>query len=535
MKERLFKGTGRLIKLLFRQNRLKIILWIACLVGITIATASAYGSVYKTAEDIYGYAVTMSNPAMKAMLGPGYEMEHYSIGTILASEMLLFTTVAVAVMNILLVSSGTRNDEEEGRLEMVLSLPTGRLAYLAATGILIIAVNLLLVLLIGIGLASIGEESFTWESSFLYGAVLGAAGLFFAGLTALFAQLSNTSRGTVGLSIGLLIAAYILRAIGDVEIEPISLFSPLGWAVRTEVFAGNKWWPVFALLAGGTVLTAASLYFNVNRDIYAGILPARKGRAYALGYLKTPLGLIWRLERINLISWALGIFLLSAAFGAVLKDLENYFSDMEFLRAFFTDNGKISMTDQFINLLFRIMSIFSAVPAVSTVLKLRKMESLGYAENIYSRAVSRNQMLGSTCVISFLAAAVMQACIGLGLYLSSQSLANQSLELGNTLSSALVYMPALMVVIGLAVLLVGLWPRSAGFIWLYVVFTFSVVYLSKLLHFPEWLNGLSPFHHIPQLPHDEINWWMLSGLSLLAVLLSLIGFVGYNKRDIQSG
>ena len=196
------RGTLRITKLLFRQNAIKIGIWLFSIVATTIGVAVAYGDVYKTKADLQASAFTMANPAMQAMLGPGYSIENYNLGAAFASEMLLFTAIAIAIMNILFVSSSTRKDEEDGRLEMIRALPTGRLSYMAASGVMMVIINLLLYLTISLGLGLIGQEGMSWESSFLYGAILASTGLFFAGFTAFFAQLSDTARGTTGLSFG---------------------------------------------------------------------------------------------------------------------------------------------------------------------------------------------------------------------------------------------------------------------------------------------------------------------------------------------
>ncbi|WP_240470629.1 hypothetical protein [Atopococcus tabaci] len=267
MKSHLFKGTGRITRLLFRQNRLEILLWVTGIIGVTLAAALAFPEVYRTQEDILGFAVTVQNPAMVAMIGPAYPLKGYTIAMILAAELLLFTAIAVAVMNILLVSSSTRLDEEEGRLEMIRALPVGRLAYLSASILMITAVNVSVFLLLGAGLAVLGHESMMTEGSFLYGAVLAATGLFFAGVTALSAQLAESSRGTKGLSLGLLILAYAVRAVGDVQSDTLSLLSPLGWTVRTNVFLENDWWPIGALVSGAALFALLAFYLNKKRDM----------------------------------------------------------------------------------------------------------------------------------------------------------------------------------------------------------------------------------------------------------------------------
>lgn len=534
MGSHLFKGTGEITKLLLRQNKMKIFLWLLALVGITLVVANVYPTVYTTQEDIMGFAVTMENPAMIAMLGSHYTSDDYNIGAVFANEMLLFTAIAVGVMNILFVSSSTRNDEEEGRLEMVRALPVGRLAYLTASGIMILVVNGALLLLTAIGLGFISESGMTWEASFLYGALLAATGLFFASLTALCAQLAGTSRGTTSLSLGVLIAAYIVRAIGDVESEVMAFLSPLGWVVRTEVFVNNSWWPIAALLSGMGLLLITALYLNTKRDINTGLLPDRKGKIHASAFLKTRIGLTWYLEKTNLVAWMVVLFLLSAAFGAILGDLEVYFSDMEIVQAYFSEGSGVSLTEQFIALLMSIMSIFTTVPVVSTILKLEKEENQGRVENYYSRSVSRNSVLSSYYFISLSATIVMQAMTGLGLYVTANQVLEEGLELSMVLKATLVYVPAIWLVIGLATMLVGAFPKGSGLAWFYIVFSLIVIYIGGLIDFPDWVTHLSAFTYIAQIPIEEIDWLTLGVLTSVALVLSLIGFIGYNKRDIQS-
>ncbi|AEB29206.1 transporter [Carnobacterium sp. 17-4] len=527
-----FKGTGQIIRLLFQQNGVKIVLWLSGLIGVSIATVTAYTTIYTGQKEIIEFGLTMQNPAMIAMLGSLYEVDTFNLGAVFASEMLLFSAIAASVMNILLVSSSTRMDEEEGRLEMILALPVGRLAYLAATISMMVIVNSLLFMILSLGLGLFNHEAFSVESALLYGGILASTGLFFASVTAVTAQLAETSRGATGISFAVLITAYIIRAVGDVNNEMLSLVSPLGWTVRTAVFVDNDWWPVSALISGMAILLVSAFYLNQQRDINAGLLPERKGKVYASNVLKSRFGLTWRLEKGTIISWAIGVFLMSAAFGSILGDLEAYFSDFELVQVILGDDLSDSMTEQFITLLVGIMSVFAAVPAVSVLLKLKKEERLGRTENLYSRSVSRNKVMGSYYTIAFLTAVLMQLLIGLGLYASASQIIKTTIGVGTVIASGLVYIPAILVVLGLTTVLVGVFPKRTGLIWIYVTFAILVIYLGNLLEFPEWVNNISAFHHIPQLPNEEIAWSPLITLSLVGVGLTIIGFLGYNKRDI---
>ncbi len=532
MKGEVFKGTGSLMKLLFRKDRLKIAVWLAGFLLVTASAAAAYPTVYKTEEDLAGFALTMKNPAMKAMVGPGYDTSDFTTSLVFAVEMLMFSAVAAAVMNILLVGGATRTDEEEGRLELIRSLPVGRLAYLGAALVEALIVNGLLALLIGTALSRTDLDGLTAESAFLYGALLGSAGFLFAGVTALFAQLAETSRGAQGFAFGALIAFYVLRAVGDVEAEAASLLSPLGWVSRAYVFLENEWWPVGLSVLAAAVLIVLSLYLHAVRDMGAGFLPARRGRARAGALLKTPFGFVLRQQSTTVFSWALGIFLLSASFGAILGELETYYGDMELILQILGEDDASGLTEQFLSLIIVIITLFGIVPALTTVLKLQGEENKNRSELFYSGAVSRRTMMFSYGAAALLVSALMQFMLALGIWSAGASVLEGVATFGKLVQSVLVHLPAMWVMLGLAFLLIGFAPRAVHLVWLYFTFCFVVVYFGDLLEFPDWLKGISAFHHVPEPLVESFRPGPVLLLTLLFALLSMAGYAGYRRRDI---
>ena len=169
------------------------------------------------------------------------------------------------------------------------------------------------------------------DGSLLYGAALGATGIFFTAVTAIFAQLSENSRGTIGLSFAVLGISYLIRAIGDVSNETLSWFSPLGWVLGAEVYVNNYWWPILLTLGVSIILVILAFYLNAIRDLESGFLPSKPGRKHASRFLQSPLGLVLRLQRTGMIAWAIGLFILGASYGSVLGDLESFIKDNEML------------------------------------------------------------------------------------------------------------------------------------------------------------------------------------------------------------
>ncbi|MDT8861209.1 ABC transporter permease [Alkalihalobacillus sp. MEB130] len=526
--------TGIMTRFIMKRDRVRLPIWLLSITLLTIITASSFTSLYETDQERQAIAETMRNPAMTAMVGPGYGLDNYTAGPMMAHQMLLFTAIVVALMNILLASRHTRTDEEEGRTELIRSLPVGRLTNISSTLIVMTGVNVVLALLIGLGLYSLQIESMNLEGSLLYGVTLGAIGFFFSGITALFAQVSESSRATIGYSFTVLGVAYLIRAIGDVSSELLSWFSPLGWIVRTEVFVTDKWGPIALTLGIAIIFIGLAFYLNTIRDLGSGFIPSKPGKKHATPLLQSPIGLALRLQRTGIIAWAVGMYILGASYGSVFGDLEAFFESNEMMSQLLTPVEGLSLTEQFLTMLMSVMAMICTVPTLMFLLKLKSEEKKGRSEHLLSRAVSRSTVLGSYFLISILLGAAMLALALIGLWSASVAVMDTPISFMVMFESLMVYLPAMWIMIGLGVLLIGILPQYTGFTWLYLGYSFLVVYLGGLLQFPEWMGKFSPYGHIPQLPVEEMNYLILAILTSVAVILTYVGFYSYRNRDLTS-
>lgn len=532
MTRHLFDGTGTLIRFVLRRDRLRLPIWLVSFAAISAIVALAFVGLYQNAEERQAMAETMRNPAMTAMVGPGYGLDNYTVGAMTAHEMLLMTAVVVGLMNILLVIRHTRTDEEDGRIELVRSLPVGRLSNLSSTLLVMAGANIVLALLTAFSLVALGIESVDLQGSLVYGFALGAAGLVFAGVAAVCAQLSPNARNALGLSIAILLLAYMVRAIGDVTNETLSWLSPLGWILRSEAYVNNYWWPILLTFAGALLLLALALYLNSIRDLGSGFLPSRAGKAKAARSLLSPFGLVFRLQRTGFIAWSAGLLLIGASYGSVLGDLESFFEDIDLMQQMIVQSEGFSLTEQFIPVLMAVMAILGTIPVLMAVLKLKTEEKNDRLEHILSRSVSRNHVLGSYLTMAVLTGFVMLSLAALGLGLVGNAMMEEQLPLGMFYGSALAYLPAMFAMVGVAVLLLGWAPNLTGAVWLYLAFSFFVIYLGGLFQFPEWVGKLTPFGYVSEIPIEEMNYLNAAMLTVVAIILTAVGITGFNRRDI---
>ena len=528
----LFENTGNFVRLMLRRERIVSTIWIISLALFSYLLAAGIPEMFDQPAR-QALAETLKNPAMIAMMGPVYGVENFTAGAMYGVLMFLWVAMAAAPMNIFLVVRHTRADEEFGRTEVVRSLPTGRLAILNSAMITAVIVNVILALLTGLLMASVGEESMPFGATMLYGAALGAIGLFFAAVAALFSQLSSSSRGATGYSFAVMAAAYFLRAVGDLESEAVSLISPFGLIQRTQFFVENNVWPLLILLALTILVTAVSYKLNSIRDIGQGFIAARRGKPYGGRLMRSAFGFSFRLTRNTIIAWFIILFALGASYGSILPDIDSFIAESEFYQMVIGLNDDFPVLEMFISTINIFGAIFASVPLLIISLKAFSEEREGRAESILAAPVSRENYLCSFALPAFLSSFVLLGANIVGLYSVSYVFLDDPISFMFLFESNMVFLPALWILIGLAFLLGGLIPKLTGVIWAYFGFSFFALFIGRMLDLPEWLAKLSPFGHIPLLPVDDIAFASLAALTAIAVALLLAGIVFYEKRDLS--
>lgn len=527
-----FVGSSALGRFFWRQERRQAALWCAVIVLLNLLVVLAYNQIYQSEAERQAMAETMSNPAMTFMLGPGYGLDDYTIGAMVGHEMLLFAALAAAVMNILLVNAQTRGAEEDGRQELLLSLPVGRLSSLGAVFALAVAKNLGLALLTAAAMWGAGVESVDLAGSLLFGMVLGVTGLFFGGLTALFAQLTEAGRANLALSLGALGVMYVVRGMGDLGREWLALISPLGLILRSQVYVRNFWWPVWAMLGLGILLWLGAFGLKRERDLGAGLIRWRPERKASSRLLGSPLALAFRLQRTTIISWIGALFFLGLSYGSVFGDLEAFLAGNEFLKDILPAVQGYSLTEQFLGMVVLVMAMMAVIPGLLAVLRLGREEAGGRLESLLALPVTRLRLLASFTALSVLVSGAAMLVSGLGLWLAASVVVEEGLSLPMMLRACLAQLPAMLAMTSASVLVMGFRPRWSGLVWGYLGYSFFAVYFGVLVRLPEWMAKLSPFGFSPQLPVEPFEPLTAAALGGVSLALWVLGSVGYVKRDI---
>lgn len=525
-------GTGSLIRLILRRDRFILPLWVVLLTLIPVSYVSSFNELFPTAASRRQYAdnagfITLYGVLPDTSLG---EFVTWRVG---------FVPVMVGLISILTVIRHTRVEEETGRRELLGSTVVGRHAGLAAALATVLGANLVLGVLLALGMQS---QDLAATGSVAIGLEFTLSGWIFAAVGAVAAQLTSSAGTARGIALGALGAAYALRAAGDTSAHTdgplwwLSWLSPIGWVQKIHPYGENRWSVAILALVVSIALVAVAIALSARRDVGSGLLPARPGPAVGSPRLGTPLALAWRLHRGLLAAWVVAFALLGVLFGGVAEGVGEMMRDDSSARDFFARiGGKAGLIDSYFVGVLTIVGLIAAAYAVQATLRLRVEETSGRAEPVLATATGRLRWATSHLVFALLgpAAALLAAGVAAGLSYGAAvgDVGHQTVRL---MGAALIQLPAVWVLAGIAVALFGLFPRLAAAAWAGPAICLLLGIVGAAVQLDRWVLDLSPFAHLPSLPGGGLHVLPIAVLILIAAALAGAGLSGLRHRDLPA-
>ena len=521
-------GTGRLLRLALRTDRWTTGIWAVAVAGLTQVSVVALAELYADPGEREARAALIASPAATALAGPGFGLDDYTFGAMTANELALWLMVPVGIMGVLAVSRHLRAPEEDGRLEIVRSQPVGRPAPVvagllaAAGGVLVVGVALLAALL---------TTDLDPAGSVLMVASVVAVALVLASATAVAAQLTTHARTSSAIGMALLGLAFVLRAVGDVQ-GPRSTsvwtwLSPFGWSQATAPYTLDRWWPLAVGVAAVALNVGVAAVLVRRRDLGTGLLPERLGPAR--GRVGGLVGLTWRRQRTSVLAWGAGVVGTGALIGLLASAVVDFVAEGAELSAILGD------VDDAVAAVFGLYTVFLAVVAAAyvgtAVGAARAEERSGRAAGLLALPVSRVRWLGAQVALAAVAASVMMLLAGAVMGAGAAVTLDDASQVGRLLGAAAVTLPGVLVVLGVATAVLGLAPRAAGAVWLYVAYVGTVGMFAALL--PDGADALSPFTYLPALPAEPMDWPAVAAVSAVAAVLVTAGLAGVRQRDLD--
>ncbi|MEV7320395.1 ABC transporter permease [Streptomyces sp. NPDC093970] len=517
-------GTGTLLRLALRRDRVTTPVWIAVNALMVLSMPNTLKTLYGTESERTDLVRQLqTNASFRALTGPLHDT---SLGGLTAWRVGVYAGVLAAVTGLLVVVRHTREEEETGRAELLASGAVGRRAALTAALLAAGAANAVPALVVAVGLAPQGGAG-----ALSLGLGLGAVGMVFATTAAVVAQLTESARLARGLTSAVLGAAFVLRAAGDSASRdgssPLTWLSPLGWLENLRPFGGERWWVLGLFTAAVLVQAGVAYVLAGRRDLGMSFFPARPGPA--TGALGSAAALAWRLQRGGLLGWSLGFFVSGVVFGGLAQDAADLVGENDNAREIFERmGGHGALTDAFLASMTGMLGLVAALYVVSSVLRLHAEETSGRAEPLLAAPVGRLRWAAGHLTVAFGGSALIMLLAGLGFA------AGYGKEVGPVLGACLVQLPAVWVIGALALLLYGVAPRLAPTAWGVAVAVLLIGWVGPALNAPRIVLDLSPFGHLPKLPGGGMEWGPVLSLLGAAALPASLGLAALRRRDVTA-
>jgi ABC-2 type transport system permease protein len=530
-----FVGPWTLTRFALRRDRILLPVWVIVFSLMTVFSASATMALYPDeASRVTAASAVNDVPVAVAMYGRIWDPT--SLGALSLLKMAAMGGVLIGVLAIMLVTRHARAEEETGRTELLGATVVGAWAGLSAAVITTAIAMVGIGALSALGLTAVGLPA---SGSWAFGLSWAVTGFAFAAIAAITNQLASSARTANALAMIVLAVAYLLRAVGDALGDAagptaLSWLSPIGWGQQVRPFAGDRFALLLIPLAFSVAALAVAFALEARRDLGAGLLPDRSGRATAAPGLRSPLALAWRLQYPMLVGWLVAYAILSGIVGSIINDLGDMMDTPQAQEMITALGGTDVLMDAFIALEFSILAFITAAYGIMAARRLSTEEADGHAEPVLATHVSRTRFLLSHLTVALVGTTLLTLTQGAAFALASAVQSGDTQRVGATIAASMAYLPAIWLMTGVVVLLFGVMPRLTFVAWILLVGFLLISELGALLSWPDAVTGLSPFGHVPQLPAAAMDWPPIVILLVIALALMAAGAAAFRRRDLST-
>ncbi len=470
-----------------------------------------------------------------------------------------FTILVIILWPLLASSRMLRGEEERGSMDVLLSLPRGRirvaLEKLAAIWTALLAMGLLIGLLTFAGGTRVNAD-FGLGNALLSGLNLVLTASVFGAIALLISQFTQERGTAAGLTAGLLLIFIVLDMVHRVipNTEWISRLSPVYYYnLNKPLVPGYSFDPaaMLILLALTILLSGASVWLFVRRDIGGTValphwlrFPERATRpeqalpadAWSLRSVYTRgLGMMV----VPAFWWTLAIAGFSAWMVVVIKQTESQlatiFESSQLLKDLITKvgGGDVATNATILSALFTFLPLLLMAFAVTQVNRWAADEEDGRLELVLATPQPRlNVLLARFAALT--TALVIMGVLTLVITELASLATGLKLDGGNVAAAALS-----MILLGLLVAAIGFlfsgWLRTAvdtGLLSFLLVIWFFITFVGPELNWPDGVQRLSAFYYYgtPLLNGLSLgNMLLVLAVAVVALALASVRFV---RKDI---
>lgn len=520
-------GVRPLLRVSLRQDARNIAPWVAVISLLSASSILAYAWIFPDAQDRRALSTALAgNPALSLVFGPARDlMTADGFNAWRAGQLGAFFA---GLMAVLVVVRNSRAHEDSGQAELIAAGVIARRSRLVVAVLLaVIAAVALGVVCLLVTLACGGG----FADTLVLAATFTCSGLVFTGVAAVTCQLGADSRTASSLAVATLGTLFVVRGYLDSSgaAEGFTWLTPFGWLEQAGPATDNDGRPLLAALGLAVVLVLIAFGLEARRDFGQGLVAPGPGAAGA-GRRAGPWWLARRLNRGSLLAWLAAFAGLGLLFGNLADSFSKVLAGNPALAAILAARGG-DPSFAFLITILQIVAVVAAVLGVQVVMRVHTEEADHRVEPLLAGSVRRTGYLAGPVAVAALgsALAVLVAGTTLGLVAAAR---DDSVGLGDVVAQALVTVPAVWVLVGIALAAVGAAPGRRVVGWLGIVATFGLTLLGPTFDLPGWALDLSPLRHVPDVTATSPQWAGTGWLALVVAGLTVVGFAGFRRRDI---
>ncbi|MGB3414969.1 MAG: multidrug ABC transporter permease, partial [Microbacteriaceae bacterium] len=397
-------GTPPLLKATMEHEGRSFAPWVAIVTALSVSSVLIYPWIFPTLADRTGLATAIgSNPAVGLVFGPAFDLS--TTDGFNAWRSLAIGGFLAALGAIFAVTRASRAQEDSGQAELLASGVMGRGTRLFAAVALALIGSLLIGVVSSVLTALCGGG---WEESLLLGATFTATGWMFAAIAAITAQIGSEARTSNSIAVAVLGTLFVLRGFSySVSAPEWTIWvNPLGWMTETHPASGNHWWPLLLALTLTIVLLVVAFVLQSRRDFAQGAISPPPGKSR--GKIRSSWGLVLRINRGPLLSWAiafLGLGLVFGYFATAINDILGSDSAVkQFLAAGATTSG--ALISAFLVMILNLLGIISSISGVQIMIKMRGEEIEDRVEPVLAGSIARSRCFAGNVLLAFVAPAI---------------------------------------------------------------------------------------------------------------------------------
>lgn len=522
-------GTAPLLRATVRFDGRLFAPWIAIVTALSVSSVLVYPYVFPTPQDRAALAATIgANPALGLIFGPAYDLS--TVDGFNAWRSLALGGFLTALGAIFAVTRATRGQEDSGQAELLASGVLGRSSRLLAGVGMALVGSLLVGVVVGVVTPLCGGQ---WAPSLLLGATFTATGWMFAAVAAVAAQLGSDARTSNTIAVGTLGVLFVLRGfLFSIEApEWTTWVNPLGWMTQTRPATGDHWWPLLLAVTFTGIVLALAFALQGRRDFGVGVIAPRPGPAR--GRDRSTLRLAVRLNRGTFATWAVAFVGLGFVFGYFTTSIKDILTTDSAIAQVLASGATTpdTLIGAFLATILSLIGIIAAVPGVQTMLRVRSEELNDRVEPIMATATPRPRYYASNVAVALVGPSILVLIAGTLVALLA-STADIGVTFSEGLMQAIVTIPAVWTIVAVSVAVIGARPQVRLAAWIGVLASFGLTLLGPTFGLDDWVLGISPFWHVPDVAGGSPDWSGLLWISLATVVFLAIGFAGFRRRDL---